>query len=35
MHHVGFTVLMEDDIQMHLGGWEGVDWLHLSQDRDK
>jgi len=26
-----------DDIRMDLGetGWEGVDWLHLAQDRDQ
>jgi len=26
---------LEDDIKMHLVGWESVDWIQLSQDRDK
>jgi hypothetical protein len=27
----------EDNIRMDLGeiGWEGVDWIHLAQDRDQ
>jgi hypothetical protein len=27
----------EDNIRVHLGkiGWEGVDWMHLTQDRDQ
>jgi hypothetical protein len=27
----------EDNIRMNLGevGWEGVDWMHLAQDRDQ
>jgi hypothetical protein len=27
----------EDDIRMDLRevGWEGVDWMHMSQDRDQ
>jgi hypothetical protein len=28
---------MEDNIRMDLRetGWEGVDWIHLAQERDK
>jgi len=28
---------LEDNIRMNLReiGWEGVDWIHLAQDRDK
>jgi hypothetical protein len=27
----------KDDIRMDLGtiGWEGIDWMHLAQDRDQ
>jgi hypothetical protein len=28
---------LEDNIRMYLweGGWEGVDWMHLAQVRDR
>jgi hypothetical protein len=28
--------MWEDEIRMNLeNGWEGVDWIHLAQDRDQ